>query len=272
MLSARLITAAVLIPLLVASLYLLPTVYLAGLLGAVVLLGAWEWAGLSGVESLSGRVSYLVIVGLCAVAVGPFAASYLPVMLISLVWWLTAFYDLAKFSGGEVRESSPLRKLIRGIFLLVPVWMALLYLHQHDPRSPLLILFLFVLVWVADSGAYFAGKTFGRRKLCPRISPGKTVEGVIGGLAAVTVLSLLAGGFLWGYSLRELFGWLLVCIAAACFSVVGDLYVSMAKRERGVKDSGRLLPGHGGILDRVDSMTAAAPVFLLCWWLLERVG
>jgi phosphatidate cytidylyltransferase len=272
MLSTRLITAAVLVPLLVASLYLLPTLYLAGILGAVVLLGAWEWSALSGVESLAGRLSYLGVVAACAAVLGWFQSTYLPVMIASLVWWVMAFFQLAQFAGGAARVVSPLRKLIHGIFLLVPVWMALLFLHERDPRSPLLILFLFVLVWTADSAAYFSGKAFGQRKLCPRISPGKTVEGVVGALVAVAAVALVAGRLVWGYALDELLGWLLVCIAVTGFSIVGDLYISMAKREKGVKDSGRLLPGHGGILDRVDSMTAAAPVFLLGWWLFGRAS
>jgi phosphatidate cytidylyltransferase len=155
----------------------------------------------------------------------------------------------------------------RGLFILLPAWYAILYLHQQDPRSPLVIVCLFVLVWLADSGAYLAGSLYGKTKLAPGVSPGKTLEGALGGLIAVAAAALASGMLVWRMSADALALWLAVALVAALFSVMGDLVESQAKRAAGVKDSGRLLPGHGGVLDRIDGFSAAAPPFALGWML-----
>jgi phosphatidate cytidylyltransferase len=155
-----------------------------------------------------------------------------------------------------------------GFVVLVPPLVAIYTLHAVDPQRPWLLLFGMVLVWVADSAAYFAGHFFGRTKLAPAISPGKTVEGVIGGLVAVALLAWLGNTFVWRYVGEQFFWWLALAGVAAIFSVAGDLLESKFKRAAGVKDSGNLLPGHGGVLDRIDATTAALPVFALGWLLL----
>lgn len=272
MLKNRVVTAAVLIPLLVVALYTLSAWQLAGLFGFVILIGAWEWATLSGLVSRRHRVLYLVVVAICGVALRLFPGLLLPTMFVSLAWWLWVLYEITYYAGHSAHRSRSVPyKLVSGIFVVVPVWLALIYLYSADSQPPRVLLFLFVLVWVADTGAYVVGRAFGRTKLSPRISPGKSVEGLIGGLAGTGLLALLAGSLVWGYRGYELLAWILLCEVVAMFSVLGDLFESMAKRDVGVKDSGKLLPGHGGILDRTDSMTAAAPIFVLGWWLLEQM-
>jgi len=162
-------------------------------------------------------------------------------------------------------------KLLSGFFVLVPAWIAPLALRELPqgllPDGRWLTLYLLMIVWVADSGAYFAGHRWGKTKLAPHVSPGKTWEGVAGGLAAVLLLALLAGVFGWRFGASELVIWVILSLVTAFVSVFGDLFESRAKRAAGVKDSGSILPGHGGVLDRIDAFTAAAPVFMLAWLL-----
>jgi phosphatidate cytidylyltransferase len=145
---------------------------------------------------------------------------------------------------------------VAGLVVLVPAWLALSQLHAHNP---LFMLFLLLLVVAADVGAYFAGRRFGRHKLAPRVSPGKTWEGVGGGVVGATIVAII--GALWLHMPFLLF--IALCVVVVFASIVGDLTESLFKRHAGLKDSGNLLPGHGGVLDRVDSITAAAPVFLV---------
>lgn len=155
---------------------------------------------------------------------------------------------------------------ITGLLVLIPAWTGLVWIHQLD-RGPYLVLSLLILIWIADSSAYFAGRRWGRHKLAPAVSPGKTREGAYGALA---------GGLCWGVTLAFWYaptgglgiGLVLLCLVTVLASIIGDLYESLIKRERGLKDSGALLPGHGGILDRIDSLTAAAPVFALGLYVL----
>jgi len=155
------------------------------------------------------------------------------------------------------------------LLVLLPSWTALVWIHSLS-GGPYLVLFLMVLIWIADSGAYFAGRRFGRNKLAPVVSPGKTLEGVYGALAGGLIWSLVLVVY-YGDSALHHIGLLLLCLLTVPASIVGDLYESLLKRERGVKDSGSLLPGHGGVLDRVDSLTAAAPVFAFGLILLDTL-
>ncbi len=265
MLKQRVITALILAPLVIAGVLLLPTGVLALLLALVVAVGAREWAILSGIPSLAGQVGYSL--ALLAAMLGVFyllpTPGYLWVIALSVFWWATALVRLARFQGidGAPSGFEPLRALEGGA-VLVPAWLALVMLHQRPDGGPLLLLFLLILIWSADVGAYFAGHRWGRHKLAPQVSPGKTREGVYGAMAS----ALLCGLFLvwWqGSGLGQAPLLLLLCLVTMLFSVVGDLFESLLKRRRGMKDSGALLPGHGGMLDRIDSLTAAAPVFLL---------
>jgi len=153
-------------------------------------------------------------------------------------------------------------KLAAGTLAIVPAWAALVLVHHGEPNGHRWLLTALAIVWAADSGAYFAGRAFGRRKLAPRISPNKTVEGLLGGLAAGLVVAL-GFGWLAGVAAADI-GWLLLVAALAVLaSVLGDLFESLLKRHAGAKDSGSVIPGHGGVLDRIDGVLAALPVFAL---------
>lgn len=269
MLKLRILTAAILVSLMIVTLWYLPPLGVAIVLGAFVLAAAWEWGTLSGLKSGAARALYLVAVALFAAYL--MRASAVTVAALAFVFWTWVLAELVFYKnlrGGVLATRGG--RLASGVCVLVPAWVAAYHLHAIDPRRPAMLLFLFVLVWVADSAAYFAGKAFGKTKLAPTVSPGKSVEGVLGGVAAVALLAGIAGVFIWRFEGAMLAAWLAIAVATALYSVLGDLLESKAKRLAGVKDSGRLLPGHGGVLDRIDAFTAAAPVFLFGLWAFGR--
>jgi phosphatidate cytidylyltransferase len=249
----RVITAVIALLLLMLVLFVVPPLMAKIVITAVILAGAWEWSAFLDTSSNGARIAYVAIIGALLVAV-TFSAGVDAGLLfkISMVWWLIAlgwtfFYPTA--------IPAAIRWLV-GIVILVPLYLALVVLYEAGPST---LLFALLVVWVADSGAFFAGKSMGKVKLAPSISPGKTWEGVIGGLVAVGLLTLIRS--LWVET--DLWVFVPFCLAIACLSVIGDLTISMFKRNAGVKDSGTMFPGHGGILDRVDSVAAAAPMFAL---------
>lgn len=266
MLRQRLLTALLLVPTVVLLVLFSPTLPVALAFGLVVLLGALEWARLSGLNHPLGRALYLVILALLLIAAEWWRRQHgaLPLYAAAALWWLVVLGLLPRVRVVEDRSARgfSLATAAAGPLVLVPAWLALVELHGRQPGGPALLLFLLVMIWVADSAAYFAGRRWGRVRLAPAISPGKTREGVYGAVAGL----LLAGVALWQWGIIEglgLPGSLLVCLASGLFSIVGDLFESWIKRRRGVKDSGALLPGHGGVLDRIDSLTAAIPIFVL---------
>jgi phosphatidate cytidylyltransferase len=281
MLKKRILTAMVLIPLTVWALFAWPQPAFAAFLGVFILVGAWEWTALCGMQKLPVRLVYVALIGIGG---GLLAASpsllvtpslMWPLMALVVLWWLWAFIELLFYV--DVHQgflASRAGKLLSGFFVLVPAWIVPLVLrdlpHAGLPDGKWLTLYLLGTVWVADTGAYFAGHRWGKTKLAPHVSPGKTWEGVAGGLAAVLVLALIAGVFGWRFAGNDLAAWIMLSLATAFVSVFGDLFESRAKRAAGVKDSGTLFPGHGGVLDRIDAYTAAAPLFTLAW-LLWRV-
>lgn len=264
MLLQRILTALILVPLVVGGALYLPDPYLALILAVVVLLGGWEWTRLAMLESVAGRVVFLcLLVGLLVAGwllLQEMPGSALWVSSLASLWWLLAALMLIRYRPGSGSAAPPI-KLLYGLMVLLPPWFSLLVIHRLPEDGPLLMLFVMVLIWVADTGAYFSGRRFGRAKLAPYISPGKTREGVYGALLGAALCGLLL------YQLRPQTGALLLlilfCLLLALVSVVGDLFESLLKRQAGLKDSGQLLPGHGGMLDRIDSLTAAAPVYLL---------
>jgi len=269
-LKQRILTALVLVPLVVAGVLGLGTWALGGVFAIVILLGGWEWAALTGLTRIPMRISYLAVLGLLMLV----AASLIPAgapWLLGLAlagWLLAAGWVLAYQRAAGVRPSAPGAWPLRfiGIAVLLPPWIALVAVHGRGEHGPWLVLFLLVLIWTADSGAYFAGRRWGRRKLASHVSPGKSWEGVAGGLVLGGVFAIVAGaGF--GYTGPSQVGFVLLGLATVIVSVLGDLFESLIKRYGDVKDSGGLLPGHGGVLDRIDSLTAAAPFFAvgLAW-------
>ncbi len=268
MLKQRLLTGLALGALGAAAILGLPTFALALLFGLVMLRAAWEWTALAGVTATAVRVLYLLVLAFGAINLLPlllvpaFAEWRLPVLAAGAAWWLWEAWEL-RAPIRPVAAADRLLLQLRGLLLFLPFWFAALYLHHFDPRSPALLFFLFALIVTADSAAYFVGSRFGRTPLAPQISPGKTIEGALGALGAVALLALAAGIYYWGYSGLRLVLWVGLAALTMMFSVVGDLTESRAKRAAGVKDSGTLLPGHGGMLDRIDAYLAAAPVFAL---------
>jgi phosphatidate cytidylyltransferase len=226
------------------------------LLTVIVLLGALEWSAFLGTERRAIRISYVLLVAaLCIFGQYLSDAQFRVLLMASLAWWCLALLWIARAS---TRVSMPVAALA-GLFVLVPTWVVLMRIDAYWVHGPQWTLFILALAFGCDTGAYFAGHRFGRVKLAPSISPGKTWEGVFGGIALAGVLGF-AGG-LWFHQPLGVF--IPLCLAAAGFSIVGDLLESLLKRSSGLKDSGRIFPGHGGVLDRIDSVTAAAPIIAL---------
>jgi phosphatidate cytidylyltransferase len=261
MLRVRILTAVILSCLLLVGLFVLPPPWTVIAFGALFTVGAWEWAGFGGLRSTWARLAYagamapLLLLGWLWTA----DPMHLKILLsAACVWWTIAFVWLLL----APERHQPLVALLCGVPVLVPAFIALARLDLAGSglvRGPQIVFWLLLLVIGADIGAFFAGRRFGRRKLAPRVSPAKTWEGAVGGLAAVAMVGWM-GALNFGLPA-------LPCIAFGCavgiFSIVGDLTESMFKRSAGLKDSGSLLPGHGGILDRIDSVTAAAPLYAL---------
>ncbi|MEJ2128018.1 MAG: phosphatidate cytidylyltransferase [Woeseiaceae bacterium] len=248
----RIITAVIALLALLAVLFLLPEQVALVVIVVVMLGGAWEWSAFLGVRGNAVRFTYVALIAALIALLSFVDIDATLVFKIALVWWVSALFWTFFFP-------TPIPVAVRwmsGALVLVPLYEALVILYNAAPE---LLLFALLIVWVADSGAYFAGRFLGRVKLAPDISPGKTWEGVIGGLVAVVLLTLLRTT--WAETDLKVF--IPFCLAVASLSIVGDLTVSMFKRTAGVKDSGTLFPGHGGVLDRIDSVSAAAPLFAL---------
>lgn len=265
MLLQRVLTAAVLLPLAVAAIWFLPTAGLAGLFALLALLAAFEWAALSGVRARPQTASYVGIAALAlllSVFVMPSFWQY-GLWLLAALWWLLATVWILRYPQGFTpQRPSMLFRAVVGLVVLCSTVSALGALHGHE-RGPLLVLATFLIVWAADIGAYFAGRAFGRHKLAPRVSPGKTWEGFAGGFVAALGASAAFALLLFPAGARPWTTWLLLCAGLTVASVIGDLAESLLKRHVGLKDSGGLLPGHGGVLDRVDSLLAVAPLMAL---------
>lgn len=266
MLKTRIITALILAPVAIGGIFFLPPTGFALFTAAIITLGAWEWANMSGLEQQPGRIGYAAAVAIILYSLVDVSAVV--VLWLALLWWIVCFLLVRSYPAGSERWGSVPVRALMGLLVLVPAWVGLNHLRAGgfqfgDTDSNLLvILYVFCVVWVADIGAYFAGRAFGKAKLAPRVSPGKSWAGVWGGLVAVGVFALAASVFV-SASATEAVLLIVTSLVTGLVSVLGDLLESMLKRFRGIKDSSRLLPGHGGIMDRIDSLTAAAPVFAL---------
>lgn len=259
----RILTALVLAPLAIAAILWVPTAWLAILVGLVLMLGLWEWTRLIGLQSPLARLATLSANALLMAALAWSWHLALAVVVLGALWWLLAIVWLGHgaFLARRGKRSLAL-KLVAGSLAVVPAWAALLMLHADPALGPRWTLLALTLVWAADSCAWFAGSRWGRRKLAPTISPGKTWAGFYGGLSGSFLLALLAAPAL-GVGWLQLPALALLALLTALFSVFGDLFESLIKRHAGSKDSGALIPGHGGVLDRIDSLLAALPLFLI---------
>lgn len=263
MLWQRVLTALVLMPLVIAGILFLETHWVAALLAVVLLVGAREMACLGNIRTSIGQVGFVIVVAVVMLfAWLLIQAGYLVFLQVGMaIWWggVTLLLVLRRAELRKIGDPRPAVLLI-GALVLATAWASIVSLHAASPNGPWLVLLLFAIIWAADSGAYFAGRAFGQRKLSPFVSPGKTWAGVGGALGVVSIglLGLSLGGWMDRASLLPL---LLLGLLVTLVSIGGDLWESRLKREAGVKDSGSLLPGHGGMLDRIDSLLAAAPVF-----------
>lgn len=274
MLKQRLITAFTLGPLSIWAILSLPSEIFAVIIAVFIIMGAWEWARFIGAISMQLRFSYCAVLGVILYTLWSLMSSYVNeivyVLSVAAIWWSFASVFVLFYPRLTDIWGNKTIKALSGYLVLIPCWMALVYMHTMPMFGAGYTLFVIMLMWFADSAAYFGGKQWGKNKLAQRVSPGKTLEGVYAALL-VSVIYILIAGYLLDYVKAgpgELFKFLCLSLFVVLVSIVGDLTESMFKRQSGVKDSGSLLPGHGGVLDRIDSLTAAAPVFTLglIWW------
>ena len=276
MLKTRVITALVMLAVLYMATVWTSPFQFAVFVSLVLLVGVLEWTGLMGLKSIAMKSGYLGLF----VAVMVFIAansglsprstslSYPLVTAITglgLLFWILAFWLIRHFPENTAQWASTARTAIMGLFTLIPTWIALIQLKYLVPNGAL-VFTLIALVSIADIGAYFTGRAWGRAKLAPKLSPGKSWEGFWGGMASCLLLALALvwplNRYIVAIDAIHIVAFLMLAMVTAVFSVLGDLFESMLKRSQGLKDSGKSLPGHGGVLDRIDSLTAAAPVFV----------
>ena len=243
----------------------------------IVLIAAYEWARLSAVQNIYIRGAYALLITVVTWAVQQHATGYISwAIFIAVMWWFSITFYL-KFAVPKAPDSDlKIEKLLVAFLVLPAAAFAMQKIHAFQGglymHGPALLFYALSLVWVADIGAYFSGKKFGKNKLAPKISPGKTKEGLLGAVIATSIYTL-AASFYFDLSRDRAIMLVMLSVIVTFISVTGDLYISFLKREAGLKDSGNILPGHGGMLDRVDSVLAAMPVFLLgfSWWIYSSI-
>jgi phosphatidate cytidylyltransferase len=282
LLKQRIMTALILAPLVLFAILYLPLFSFQILIALVVGLGAWEWSSMSGMTRsfTKGAYSALMVaicLGLCVLLPtdliwyqGQLNSLYTYILSISVIWWVISFGMILAYPRfSSIWYTSKILRGIFGVLTLIPTWVAIISLRAHgygelSHYGATLIFYVLGIVWAADIGAFFVGVKFGKHKLRPEVSPGKTLEGLMGGVfASSAIIAFAALHFQYDSSLI----WLHITVGAITVGVsaLGDLNESMFKRCAGIKDSGKLLPGHGGVMDRIDSLTAAFPVFAFCY-------
>lgn len=264
MLKYRIITALILIPLVLLGIFYLSTTAFAIISAIIFLLAGWECAGLVGFTDKRKRFLFLTIL------LGFFILSYwIPttfILTIATLTWIWMLYFVLRYEQFQkIWTRFPSSRAPLGIWILGASWYGLNIIHNL-PSGPYYLLFLLLFVWAADTGAYFAGRRWGKHKLAPQISPGKSIEGVLGGVVVSVLVAAIGGWFFYHSFGTAYFSLILLGLITSLVSVLGDLAESMMKRLAAVKDSGNLLPGHGGLLDRIDSLLSTTPVFAL--WLI----
>ncbi|MFT7412027.1 MAG: phosphatidate cytidylyltransferase [Paraglaciecola sp.] len=282
MLKQRIITALILAPLVLFAILYLPLFSFQIMIALVVGLGAWEWSSMSGMTRTFTKSAYAaLVVAICLVLSmllptdliwyqGQLSNLYINILSVAAIWWIVSLGMIIAYpSYSSVWYTSKLLRGIFGVFTLIPTWVAVVSLRTNlydvDPYyGASLIFYVLGIVWAADIGAFFVGVKFGKHKLRPEVSPGKTIEGLMGGVFASSAIIAFAA---LHYQVDPSRIWLHIVVGALTVGVsaLGDLNESMFKRCAGIKDSGKLLPGHGGVMDRIDSLTAAFPIFAFCY-------
>ena len=264
MLVKRLLTAVILVPLVVIATLKLdsPEFFLA--MAPILAISSWEFSGLIKIKHWATKALYVSALMTAAYFLNQTPFLLIPLLVITLLWWIINSYWIISFPRHtRFWNSYTAIRLVNGFFFFVPLIVALSALHQIDSS---LVLLLLVLVWAADIGAYFVGRAIGKNKLLPNVSPGKTIEGVAGG--AVFSFGVMFIYVRFGFenaAFEQYFFYGVLSLVVTLASILGDLFESLHKRIAGVKDSGFLLPGHGGLFDRIDSLTASAPIFFLAY-------
>lgn len=299
-LKLRIITGVLLAPIVLAINFLAPVWLFTLFISLIYLTAAWEWSHLIGIQKRLARLAYLLMMALLLIPaaavsdtlamsmIRAFQSGYIEQIIVvlrynllplilhgSVMWWIFSLALIVSYPTGRGYWSSRLRLILISILVLLPFWVAVIT-TRLCAKGDWLLLYGLMLVWATDIGAYFAGKRFGKTKLAPQVSPGKTWEGVLGGASCALLIGLAfpygLGFMLSGIQpqqdiILKLFILMAICVV---FSVVGDLFESMIKRNCGVKDSGSILPGHGGLLDRIDGLTAALPVYATAIMLMSN--
>ena len=272
----RVLTALVLAPVMIFGIFFLELKPFAVFIGIIASLGAWEWANIAGYKKNWSRVLYAVFVFVCLYISARFLRVWpeykIWFLAAGTLWWVVAFALVKRYPGGTDLWNARVIRAFLGLCVLIPMWVGFMHLKE-EPHSSLLIIYVMLVVWGADTGAYFAGRKWGNTKLAPNVSPGKSWAGFWGGLATTLLLALMAclafNQWIEPIEMIEALKIVVITLLTMVISVLGDLVESMMKRHRGIKDSSSLLPGHGGVLDRIDSMAAAVPVFAFMMLLLE---
>ena len=268
MLKTRVITALVLVPLIVSLVLYRDTTVFLSVSGIAFIIAGWEWSLLAGIIKPAARLIYIFIL-LCVMVVSILLEAIQDyIIFVSVFWWIAAIIGILFIKYWRPFLDLSGTKLASGILILVSAWLSLVKLHAEFDYPLSLLLYLFVLIWTADIAAYFCGKYWGKNKLASIISPGKTREGVYGALVMCMLLAVIYFSYI-NLDLIHIVYFLVLSVFTVCMSVVGDLTESIFKRNAGLKDSGNILPGHGGVLDRIDSLTAAAPIYAVGLWFLQ---
>ncbi len=276
----RIITALILAPLVILAIFYLSSPWFMAALAAVVFIGCWEWTQFVNTQSryiaivpaaVAGILSYLWLVP-SDETFNSLSRSHYAILVTGSIWWVfSSFLAITYPKSRAWWENSKTLRHLFGILTLIPFYWSVVFLRAEAVADDVfhgakLVLFVCLIVWAADSGAYFAGKSFGKRKMAPAVSPNKTIEGLMGGIVAATVVGWFFADW-FNIQFASVPVMLVTIFATVVISVLGDLVESMFKRVSGIKDSSNIIPGHGGILDRVDSLTAAFPVFALLYFL-----
>lgn len=274
MLKYRLLTAFLMGPIILWGIFSLPENWFAISAVVLVTMGAWEWSALTGISKISHRSMFVLLNLFIIISVLYLQNNNinLAVILASLAWWIISIPLLLSFPFNDKNIlHSKLIKGAVGIVLLLATLVSMVLIRSNSHYGPEFVLYVILLIWFADSGAYFAGRALGKNKLLPNVSPGKTWEGVAGAISITLIMSVVAINIL-NIPSSHATPFILVTLVSVVYSIVGDLSESMFKRMSHIKDSGHILPGHGGILDRIDSLMSALPVFFAGLWLMEKMA